>query len=142
LKPLSVDTALRLQQEGAQLLDVRDAPLYEAAHLAGSLNIGLGGQYATWAGTLLDRNRPIVVIAEPGREYEAAMRLGRIGFDHVTGYLADGMLALNSRPELVATTERVNPEELAEELHRAAPPFVLDVRAPRECGQTRIAKAA
>jgi rhodanese-related sulfurtransferase len=138
LKPLSVDTALRLQQEGAQLLDVRDAPLYEAAHLAGSLNIGLGGQYATWAGTLLDRNRPIVVIAEPGREYEAAMRLGRIGFDHVTGYLADGMLALNSRPELVATTERVNPEELAEELHRAAPPFVLDVRAPRECGQNRI----
>jgi rhodanese-related sulfurtransferase len=138
LKPLAVDAVLSLQQEGAQLLDVRDAPLYEAAHLAGSLNIGLGGQYATWAGTLLNRECPIVLIAEPGREYEAAMRLGRIGFDRVAGYLADGMLALDSRPELVAGTERVSPEELAEELHRATPPYVLDVRAPRECSQTRI----
>jgi len=138
LKPLPLDAVLRLQQKGAQLLDVREAPSYEAAHLAGSLNIGLGGQYATWAGTLLDRNRPIVVIAEPGREYEAAMRLGRIGFDHVTGYLADGMLALDSRPELVAVTDRVSPDELAEELRHPAPPFLLDVRAPRECSQTRI----
>jgi len=138
MKPLSVDVVLRLQREGAQLLDVREAPIYEAAHLAGSLNIGLGGQYATWAGTLLDRERPIVVIAEPGREYEAEMRLGRIGFDRVAGYLADGMLALTSRPELVTATERVGPEELAEELHRAAAPFVLDVRAPREYSQTRI----
>ncbi|HUE04452.1 MAG TPA: rhodanese-like domain-containing protein [Bryobacteraceae bacterium] len=138
LKPLPLDVVLRLQQEGAQVLDVREAPFYEAAHMAGSLNIGLGGQYATWAGTLLDRERPIVVVAEPGREYEAAMRLGRIGFDHVAGYLADGMLALDSRPELVAATDRVSPEELAEELHGAAPPFVLDVRVPRECSQSRI----
>ena len=138
LKPLPLDAVLRLQREGAQLLDVREAPFFEAAHLAGSLNIGLGGQYATWAGTLLDRERPILLIAEPGREYEAAMRLGRIGFDRVAGYLADGMLALESRPELVATTERVSPEELAEELHQTAPPFVLDVRAPRECSQNRI----
>jgi rhodanese-related sulfurtransferase/glyoxylase-like metal-dependent hydrolase (beta-lactamase superfamily II) len=139
MKALSVDAVLQLQREGAQLLDVREAPFYEAAHLAGSLNIGLGGQYATWAGTILERERPIVVIAEPGREYEAVMRLGRIGFDRVAGYLAEGMLALTGRPDLVAGTERVSPEELAEELHQAAPPFVLDVRAPRECGQTRIA---
>ena len=139
MKALSVDVVLQLQREGAQLLDVREAPFYEAAHLAGSLNIGLGGQYATWAGTILDRERPIVAIAEPGREYEAVMRLGRIGFDRVAGYLAQGMLALTGRPDLVAGTERVSPEELAEELHQAAPPFVLDVRAPRECGQTRIA---
>jgi rhodanese-related sulfurtransferase/glyoxylase-like metal-dependent hydrolase (beta-lactamase superfamily II) len=138
MKPLAIDAVLELQREGAQLLDVREAPLFEAAHLTGSLNIGLGGQYATWAGTLLDRERPIVVIAEPGREYEAAMRLGRIGFDHVAGYLADGMLALAGRPELVASTERVSPEELAEELHRGSPPLVLDVRAARECTQSRI----
>jgi len=138
MKPLTVDAVLRLQREGAQLLDVREAASYEAAHLTGSLNIGLGGQYATWAGTLLDRELPIVVIAEPGREYEAAMRLGRIGFDHVAGYLADGMLALACLPELVAGTERVSPEELAEELRQAAPPFLLDVRAPREYSQNRI----
>jgi len=66
------------------------------------------------------------------------MRLGRIGFDHVAGYLADGMLALDSRPALVIATDRVSPEELAEELNGAAPPFVLDVRAPRECSHSRI----
>ena len=53
---------------GAQILDVRDAAEYAKGHLAGSINIGLGGQYATWAGTVLDRAKPIVIIAEPGRE--------------------------------------------------------------------------
>ena len=57
---------LRLLQAGAQVLDVRDPADFEGAHLAGSINIGLGGSYATWAGTLLERDQPIVLIAEPG----------------------------------------------------------------------------
>jgi hydroxyacylglutathione hydrolase len=138
LQPLALDAVLRLQAEKAQILDVRDPVAFAAGHLAGSLNIGLGGQYATWAGTLLNRERPIVIIAEPQREYEAAMRLGRIGFDHVAGYLADGMLALASRPGLVAHTEHVSSVELGEELAGAEPPFVLDVRAPRERAQNAI----
>ncbi len=67
----------------------------------------MGGQYATWAGTILDRTKPLVLLAEPGREEEAALRLGRIGFDIVQGYLRDGILALESRPELVEETERI-----------------------------------
>jgi hydroxyacylglutathione hydrolase len=142
LKPLALEQVLRLRSEGAQLLDVRDGASFEAGHLAGSLNIGLGGQYATWAGTLLDHERPITLIAEPGREYEAAMRLGRIGFDHVAGYLEGGMQALGSRPDLVARTERISPEQLAEELAQVSPSsgplFLLDVRSARERQQTRI----
>ena len=76
------------------MLDVREPTEYAKGHLAGSMNIGLGGQYATWAGTVLDRAKPIVIVAEPGREQEAALRLGRIGFDHVKGYLEAGMAAL------------------------------------------------
>ena len=76
----------RCSEVGAQILDTRDPAEFAAAHLAGSINIGLGGQYATWAGTMLSREQPIVIIADPGREHEAAMRLGRIGFDHVVGY--------------------------------------------------------
>src|SRR6185312_13003515 len=87
LKPVTLDQLLDEQQRGAQVLDTRDPNDFAAAHLAGSINIGLGGQYATWAGTLLGRDRPIVIIADPGREQEAALRLGRIGFDHIAGYL-------------------------------------------------------
>src|SRR6059036_2429815 len=93
VRPVNLDEILRMGNAGAQILDVRDPGEYAKGHLAGSINVGLGGQYATWAGTVLDRSRPIVIIAEPGREQEAAMRLGRIGFDHVTRYLREGMEA-------------------------------------------------
>ena len=116
----------------AQIVDVRDAAEYAKGHLAGSLNIGLGGQYATWASTLLDHSRQIVIIAEPGREQEAALRLGRIGFDHVKGFLRDGMGALAERQDLVWATERVSPPMLADELNAAQPPLIVDIRNPRE----------
>lgn len=132
LKPLALEEVLRLKNAGAQILDVRDPAYFEAAHFTGSMNIGLGGQYATWSGTLLDREKPIVIIAEPGREEEAEMRLGRIGFDHVAGYLQGGMQPLDSRPELVGRTLRLTAEDLAQELSSGRPPFVLDVRSPRE----------
>src|ERR1017187_8598490 len=99
LHPIDLAEVLRLGDTGAQLLDVRDPAEYAQGHLAGSINIGLGGQYATWAGTVLDRVKPIVIIAEPGRHHEAALRLGRIGFDHVKGYLQGGMEALTARPD-------------------------------------------
>jgi len=85
VNPMTLDDLLALQVVGAQILDTRDPGEFAAAHLAGSINIGLGGQYATWAGTVLDRDHPIVIIADPGRENESATRLGRIGFDHVAG---------------------------------------------------------
>src|SRR5262245_2057917 len=87
LTPLSLDAVLTMMADGAQVLDVRDPRDFASAHLRGTLNIGLGGQYATWAGTLLDHRRPVVIIAAPGKEKEAATRLGRIGFDNVAGYL-------------------------------------------------------
>ena len=118
--------------QGAQILDVREAYDYAKGHLAGSINIGLSGQYATWAGTILDSTRPIVLIAEPGREDEATLRLGRIGFDHVEGYLRGGMQALAARPDLVQSIERVNASMLSEELASQNPPLILDVRTPAE----------
>jgi hydroxyacylglutathione hydrolase len=132
LHPVALDEVLRLGDVGAQLLDVRDAAEFAKGHLAGSINIGLGGQYATWAGTLLDRTKPIVIIAEPGREQEAALRLGRIGFDQVHGYLEGGMVSLAARPDLVWPTERATPAMIAEELAAAEPPILLDIRNPRE----------
>ena len=68
VNPMTLDDVLALQEVGAQILDTREAGEFAAAHLTGSINIGLGGQYATWAGTVLDREHPIVIIADPGRE--------------------------------------------------------------------------
>ena len=138
MNPLTLDALLALQAAGAQILDTRDPDAFAAAHLAGSINIGLGGQYATWAGTLLNRTHPIVIIAYPGREQEAAIRLGRIGFDHVAGYLRDGLHSLKSRPERVVFTERLRPEYAAGVLSSAQPPLVIDVRMPREREQKHI----
>jgi glyoxylase-like metal-dependent hydrolase (beta-lactamase superfamily II)/rhodanese-related sulfurtransferase len=140
LNPLPLDRVLALQAEGVQVLDTRDAADFAAAHLVGSINIGLGGQYATWAGTILTHHTPIVVIADPGRESESAVRLGRIGFDHVAGYLQDGMRSLASRPDLTTTTERVSPQVASERLvSGSAPgPMAIDVRSPGERAQKYI----
>jgi len=137
VNPLTLDHVLALQNVGAQLLDTRDPAEFAAAHVAGSINIGLGGQYATWAGTILSREHPIVIIADPGREHEAATRLGRIGFDHIVGYLKDGLHSLASRPDLTATTERVSAPLAAERLATGVP-LSVDVRAPGERAQKRI----
>ena len=138
LHPIDLEEVLRMGDAGAQILDVRDPAEYAKGHLAGSINIGLGGQYATWAGTVLNRAKPIVIIAEPGREQEAALRLGRIGFDHVKGYLQGGMEALASRPDLVWPTERISAPMVAEELAGENPPLVLDIRNPREWAAKHI----
>ena len=138
LHPIELDEALRMGDAGAQILDVREAAEYAKGHIAGSINIGLGGQYATWAGTVLDRTKPIVIIAEPGREKEAALRLGRIGFDHVSGYLQAGMEALAARPDLVWPTERISALAVAQELASRNPPLLLDIRNPREWATKRV----
>jgi len=139
LNPMTLELVLALQRTGGQILDTRDPAEFAAAHLAGSINIGLGGQYATWAGTMLDRERPIVVIADPGREQESAVRLGRIGFDHIVGYLNDaGLRSLETRPDLTATIDRVSPPLAAEELETGEP-IAVDVRTPREHAEKAVA---
>lgn len=132
LRGLSVDEVLAMQLKGAQVIDVREAPDYEGAHLVGSLNVGLKGKYATWCGTILSHDEPLIVVAEGGEEEEAVMRLGRIGFDNVAGYLKDGMAALNDRPELVHKIDRVTAPALHDMLNHSNPPMVLDVRAEKE----------
>jgi hydroxyacylglutathione hydrolase len=138
VNPMTLDQVLALREVGGQLLDTRDPADFAAAHLTGSLNVGLGGQYATWAGTILSREHPIVIIADPGRENESAVRLGRIGFDHVVGFLKDGLRSLESRADLTATTERVSAPVGADRVARGDA-VLVDVRTPRERDQKHVA---
>jgi rhodanese-related sulfurtransferase len=90
---------------------------------------------------VLSRDCPIVIVADPGRENEAATRLGRIGFDHIVGYLKDGLKSIEPHPELTMATERLS-AQLAAERVASAPadrtPLLIDVRMPREREQKRI----
>jgi glyoxylase-like metal-dependent hydrolase (beta-lactamase superfamily II)/rhodanese-related sulfurtransferase len=139
LRKMSVEEVLEAQQHGAQLLDVREGADFEGAYLAGSLQIGLQGKYATWCGSLLDHQLPIVVIAEPGDEPEAVMRLGRIGFDNIAGYLEGGMSALENHPNLVKSIDRITAPALARLLESSQPPLVLDVRSDNERSAAHVA---
>ncbi len=138
LNPLALDEVLSRAKDGALVLDTRDAADYEGAHLVDSFNIGLGGQYATWAGTLLRRDRPIILVTQTGAEEESAVRLGRIGFDHIAGYLEGGMHALADRPDLVGRTNRITAATLKDRLDQDKPPVILDIRSERERAEKHI----
>lgn len=138
LRPLPLEEVLRLRNAGAQILDTREPVDFAGGHLVDSVNISLKGEYASWAGTLLDRERPIVIVAASGREAESAMRLGRIGFDHVAGYLDGGMGGLEARADLLRRTPRITAATLAEHIASPEPPLVLDVRTDTEWQEARI----
>jgi glyoxylase-like metal-dependent hydrolase (beta-lactamase superfamily II)/rhodanese-related sulfurtransferase len=138
LQPLSLEGVLALVDDGAQLLDTRDPVDFEGAHIRGAINIGLGGSFATWCGTILASDRPVVLVAEPGRELEAATRLGRIGFDSVAGYLSGGMEPLDDAPELIEQTTRLTAPALAEQLDSSSPPLLIDVRTAGEWEEQHI----
>jgi glyoxylase-like metal-dependent hydrolase (beta-lactamase superfamily II)/rhodanese-related sulfurtransferase len=132
LNQMSVAEAEAAARAGAQILDVRDPSEFAGAHWRGALNIGIDGKFATWAGSMLDAKRPVVVIAEAGREREAATRLFRVGVDRVSGTLGGGMAALASRTDLLEETPRTTARALAERLGAAGAPFVVDVRTDAE----------
>lgn len=91
-KPLSVQEFKVEMEKGAFVIDTRKSEDYIKIHIPGSVNIGLNGQLANWAGTIIDFDQPILIVAEPGQEKETQMRLARIGYDKVIGYLKDTIM--------------------------------------------------
>src|SRR5207253_10052600 len=86
--PLPADSVREEINRGAIVLDVRDAATFGAEHIAGAINIGLGGQFASWCGTLLPAEAPLVVCADTdARAGEAVMRLARVGMETAIGYV-------------------------------------------------------
>ena len=132
LQPLDLEAVRRLLSEGAQVLDVRAAIDFEGGHLPGTIHVGLKGKFATWAGSLLSHETPIVVIADPGDEAEAIIRLGRIGFDNAIGYLSDGMASVGDREDLLERTERITAMRLDELSEERDDILVVDVRTEHE----------
>ncbi|MEZ6017770.1 MAG: MBL fold metallo-hydrolase [Planctomycetota bacterium] len=140
LVPLSYAELQAEVAQGAAVLDTRDKEAYAAGHLRGALWVGLDGQFASWAGAVLDLERPVVLVCDPDREREAALRLGRIGYDGVVGYLADMPGALAGAGDALVGAPRSAPRATAQLLTGAADaPLVLDVRQPGEVAAERVA---
>jgi len=132
LRQLTLPEVLELQRDGAVVLDSREHSVFAAGHLRGSVNVGLGGRFAEYAGEVMRAGTPIVLVAEPGTEDEARTRLGRIGFDKVVGVLADPWHAFVDHPEHVDRLSRLSVPAF-ETLRRDTPDLVvIDVRNPGE----------
>lgn len=117
---------------GVVVLDVRDPVAFAAGHLEGSVNVGLDGRFAEYAGEVVDPGDEIVVVADPGPAAEAKVRLGRIGFDRVIGALHDIEGVLAAHPEAARQASRLSVAELAARVADTPGLQVVDVRNPGE----------
>ncbi|MFP3901715.1 MAG: MBL fold metallo-hydrolase [Acidimicrobiia bacterium] len=129
---LDLDDVRAAQAEGAVVLDVRDAAAFAAGHLEGSVNVGLDGRFAEYAGEVVDPDDRIVLVADPGTAAEAKIRLGRIGFDHVIGAIEGVEAALAEHPDVARRGSRITATELAARLEDTPGLQLVDVRAPGE----------
>jgi glyoxylase-like metal-dependent hydrolase (beta-lactamase superfamily II)/rhodanese-related sulfurtransferase len=129
---LSVAAFEAAAEGGALILDVRIPDQFRDGHIPNALNIGLNGQFAVWVGTLIaDLKQPLILVAPEDKVQEAVMRLARVGYDHVQGYLQGGMAAWQTAGKQVETVDQVTAAELAD-LLKQGPLQVLDVRKPGE----------
>ena len=130
---LSPPEVSRLGAQGHVILDVRSAADFGAGHVPGSLNIGLAGQFASWAGSLIPMDSAIVIVAESDEKMEEAqMRLARVGLERVEGYLAGGIEAWKEAGLELSPVRQISVTELKELLASPEDLHVIDVRRPAE----------
>jgi hydroxyacylglutathione hydrolase len=129
---LTFDEVIARQRDGAVVIDARDDQSFAAGHLRGSVNVGLGGRFAEYAGEVMQPGTPIILVTDEGTETEAMIRLARIGFDNVLGALGKPLEAFVGHPELVEPLSRLSAEALAGRIESVPGLVLVDVRNPLE----------
>jgi glyoxylase-like metal-dependent hydrolase (beta-lactamase superfamily II)/rhodanese-related sulfurtransferase len=136
--PLSIDEAVERGRQGAVLLDTRPPSDFARGNLRGSVNVGLDGRYAQYVGSVVRPDEDIVLVAEPGTELEAKVRLSRIGYDRVVGYVDNLYDVIQQQPELMQVGSRLTAGAF-DERRRAVPDLqVVDVRDVGETEQGSV----
>ncbi|HAP75148.1 MAG TPA: MBL fold metallo-hydrolase [Acidimicrobiaceae bacterium] len=133
---LTLEEVLAHQADGAVVVDAREDMVFAAGHLRGSVNVGLGGRFAEYAGEVMQPGTPIVLVCEPGTENEARTRLARIGFDRVLGALHDPVAAFVQHPEHVTQLSRLSVASLEERMRNIEGLVLVDIRNPGEVADT------
>ncbi len=128
---LSAEEVDRFRSEGITILDTRIPDQFENGFIPGAINIGLNGQFAIWAGSLLPIHRELVLVCEEGKEDESVLRLARVGFDKILGYLQGGFSAWEKAGKPRDMIISVEPDEFAMD-YRQEDIDVLDVRKSSE----------
>ncbi len=129
---MTFDDVINAVAGGAVILDTRSPEEFARGHLAGSINVGMAGRYAEFAGGVIQPERPIVLVAEAGRELEAKNRLARIGFDNVAGALVEPEAAMAANPDGVARSSRLDASALVSAIDEIENLQLVDVRQPGE----------
>jgi hydroxyacylglutathione hydrolase len=129
---LGLEEVLEHQRAGAAVLDTREPDAFARGHLRGSVNVGISGRFAEYAGTVVPHDQPVVLVGDADAVAEAKLRLGRIGFDTVVGALADPEQAFVEHPEHVSRASQVTAVDLADRLRQGEHTVLVDVRNPGE----------
>jgi glyoxylase-like metal-dependent hydrolase (beta-lactamase superfamily II)/rhodanese-related sulfurtransferase len=141
LTGLSPGEFKKLQDDEVIMLDTRHASVFTQGFIPGSIFIGLEGRFAEWAGSLLSFEKPMMLITEPGKEEETVIRLSRVGFDKIQGYLKGGFDAWRNAGETVDMIVDIEADELAMDIPHDPHLVVVDVRRETEFADGHIAGA-
>jgi len=137
--PISPEQFKTYAENGNIILDTRNADEFEKGFIPGAINIGLSGQYAIWVGSLLDAKIPVILVTDLGKEQEAILRLARVGYENVKGYLDGGMVAWENAGLPVDTIESINPEEFVAVYNNRD--TILDIRNDSEAANEKLSSA-
>jgi len=132
----------QIQNDDTIILDTRNSADFTEGYVPGSISIGLDGRFAEWAGSLLPFNNPIVLVTDAGKEKESAIRLARVGFDQMKGYLSGGFATWKSAGETIDLIISVEPDEFAMDLRFDPKLLIVDVRRETEYGDGHLAEAS
>jgi hydroxyacylglutathione hydrolase len=129
---LTPDAFEKKANDGAVVLDCRSAEAF-AAHIPNALNVGIGSSFATWAGTVLPPDKPIILVLEDFRDlWEVCWQLLRIGYDVPKGWLAGGMFAWRTAAKPIEMLRQLDVGQLRTRIENDNDTLVLDVRQPKE----------
>lgn len=132
LQALSVAQFKEIIKKDAVILDTREPSEFTKGFVPGSINIGLTGRFAEWAGSLLPFEQTIILVTDPEKEKETLVRLARVGFDKVEGYLSGGYQAWLDAGEQLDMIINIEPDELVMDIPYDDKLVVLDVRREAE----------
>lgn len=132
LKPLTVAEFKALLKNDAYILDTRNATVFTQGFIPGSVSVGLEGRFAEWAAMIVPFDRDIVLVTEEGKEEESLIRLSRVGFEKIVGFLKGGYQAWVSAGEKSDMIIDIEADELVMDLPYDNNLVVLDVRKEAE----------